>query len=63
MFSIRKQGKNLWFIDVRQDGERLQVMSSANNHKGKRNFEELYSTIRRGDIIGVNGHPGRTKAG
>lgn len=35
-------------------------MCNSNNHKGNRNFEQLYSTIRRGDIIGVVGRPGRT---
>jgi lysyl-tRNA synthetase class 2 len=60
VFNIRKQGKNLVFIDIQQEAERLQVMCNSNNHKGNRNFEELYSTIRRGDIIGVVGRPGRT---
>ena len=35
-------------------------MCNENNHKGPRTFDELYSTIRRGDIIGVVGKPGRT---
>lgn len=60
VFKIRKQGKNLVFIDIQQEAETLQVMCNSNNHKGTRNFEELYSTIRRGDIIGVVGRPGRT---
>lgn len=63
MTNIRKQGKNLVFVDIRQDGERLQVMSNANNHVGNRTFEDVYSTIRRGDIIGVVGKPGRTNNG
>lgn len=58
--NIRKQGKNLVFIDLKQEGETLQVMCNSNNHKGNRTFEELYSTIRRGDIIGVVGLPGKT---
>lgn len=38
VFNIRKQGKNLVFIDIQQEAERLQVMCNANNHKGTRNF-------------------------
>lgn len=38
-------------------------MCSSNNHKGNRSFDELYATIRRGDIIGVVGLPGRTNPG
>lgn len=36
-------------------------MCNENNHKLERSFEELHSTIRRGDIIGVIGLAGRTK--
>ena len=35
-------------------------MCNSNNHKVNRDFEELHSTIRRGDIIGIVGLPGRT---
>jgi len=59
--NIRHQGKNLVFYDLRQEGERLQVMCNSNNHKSDRDFSELHSTIRRGDIIGVIGLPGRTQ--
>ena len=59
--NIRRQGKKLVFYDVKQEGERLQVMCNENNHKLERSFEELHSTIRRGDIIGVIGLAGRTK--
>ncbi len=58
--NIRHQGKKLVFYDIRQEGERLQVMCNSNNHKANRDFEELHSTIRRGDIIGIEGLPGRT---
>ncbi len=53
-------GKKLVFYDLKQEGERLQVMCNTNNHKSLREFEELHSTIRRGDIIGAVGFPGRT---
>ena len=58
--NIRHQGKKLVFYDIRQEGERLQVMCNSGNHKSEREFEELHSTIRRGDIIGIVGLPGRT---
>lgn len=61
--NMRHMGKKLVFYDIRQEGERLQVMCNSNNHKLERDFEELHSTIRRGDIIGVIGLPGRTKTG
>jgi lysyl-tRNA synthetase class 2 len=57
---IRASGKNLIFYDLKQEGERLQVMCNSANYKGLRTFEEVHSTIRRGDIIGIIGRPGRT---
>ena len=59
--NIRRQGKKLVFYDLKQEGERLQVMCNEANHKVETPFEELHSTIRRGDIIGIVGLPGRTK--
>lgn len=58
--SIRYQGKNLVFITIKQDGVLLQVMCNANNYKGARSFEESIATLRRGDIIGVVGRPGKS---
>lgn len=57
---IRYQGKNLVFIDLKQEGEPLQVMCNANNFKGNRPFDEVVGTLRRGDIVGIMGKPGRT---
>ena len=59
--TIRKQGK-LIFYDLHQEGKKLQVMCNAQNHKVERDFDELHSTIRRGDVVGVIGRPGRTKS-
>lgn len=61
--NIRSAGKALVFYDLKGDGLKLQVMCNVNNHKSERDFHELHSTIRRGDIIGVRGRPGRTKTG
>ena len=61
--NMRHMGKKLVFYDLKQEGERLQVLCNESNHKLERSFEELHSTIRRGDIIGIIGLPGRTKTG
>lgn len=55
-------GAKLIFFDVRGDGLKVQVMANATMYKGD-NFEELGHSIKRGDIIGVEGKPGRTKTG
>lgn len=38
-------------------------MANASNHKGDEEFTATYHKIKRGDIIGVIGKPGRTKTG
>lgn len=50
---IRGSGAKLIFIDLEGDNAKVQIMASANNYQGE--FSELHSTLRRGDIIGVEG--------
>eukprot|EP00825_Cyclidium_porcatum_P046870 TRINITY_DN7486_c0_g1_i1.p1 TRINITY_DN7486_c0_g1~~TRINITY_DN7486_c0_g1_i1.p1 ORF type:complete len:607 (-),score=172.29 TRINITY_DN7486_c0_g1_i1:384-2204(-) len=61
--TIRTQGKNLIFIDIIGEGEKLQVLCNKAQYKDERPFEEISILIKRGDIIGVGGKPGRSKTG
>jgi len=61
--NVREQGKNLIFYDIQGDGGKLQVMCSSKYHKAEKGLFETLEHIKRGDIIGVTGHPARTKAG
>jgi lysyl-tRNA synthetase class II len=38
-------------------------MANAGNHTGDEEFKASYNKIKRGDIIGIIGKPGRTKTG
>lgn len=60
VFSIRSSGHSLIFYDIIQDNQRLQVYCNAQFHKGAKSFQETHEHVRRGDIIGINGLPGRT---
>jgi lysyl-tRNA synthetase class 2 len=57
----RESGKNLIFYDLRGEGKKLQVVADARN--APKDFEDVHPKLRRGDIIGVKGHPGKTKKG
>lgn len=46
-------------MDLHGDEEKIQVFAAANNFEG--DFEFLHESLRRGDIIGITGCPGRTK--
>lgn len=61
--NIRAQSKNLIFYDLKGNGCKLQVMANNKLHSGEEDFTTIHSRLRRGDIIGVMGNPGRTKAG
>lgn len=59
----RIQGK-LLFYDVNGDGLKVQIMSDVNTFEGGEDkFRETHNLIKRGDIVGVVGHPGKSKKG
>ena len=60
--SIRGQGAKLIFIDLEAEGAKVQLMCTASDYKGG-NFEDIHSSVRRGDIVGAEGKPGRSKNG
>jgi len=63
ILSVRGQGK-LFFYDLYGDGVKVQVMSDLKSYKrGDNAFTKIHRTIKRGDIIGVDGYPGRSKKG
>lgn len=60
--SIRAAGSNLIFIDLVGDQSKIQVMASKDKYQAD-NFDSLISTLRRHDVIGIKGNPGRSKKG
>ncbi|XP_030751098.1 lysine--tRNA ligase isoform X2 [Sitophilus oryzae] len=61
--AIRASGAKLIFYDLRGEGTKLQVMATAKYFESEAAFLEDTDKIRRGDIIGVEGMPTRTKKG
>jgi len=61
--AIRESGAKLIFYDVRGEGVKLQVMATANAYRSEEQFAADTAKLRRGDIVGVVGNPGRTKKG
>jgi lysyl-tRNA synthetase class 2 len=61
--SVRGQGK-LYFYDLRGDGSKVQIMSDLKTYAGgEEAFYKIHRILKRGDIIGVKGHPGKSKKG
>jgi len=61
--AIRESGSKLVFYDLRGEGLKLQVMATLGSYESADLFAADVSKIKRGDIIGVKGHPTRTKTG
>ncbi|CAB3996965.1 lysine--tRNA ligase isoform X2 [Paramuricea clavata] len=57
----RLQGPKLIFYDLRGEGTKLQIMADA--RVSEQDFADIHNNLRRGDIIGVKGKPGKTKKG
>ena len=57
----RSSGANLIFYDVKADGVKIQIMCQSANATGDVPFEQQHEHLRRGDIIGIAGFPGRTR--
>ncbi|XP_047042314.1 lysine--tRNA ligase isoform X2 [Helicoverpa zea] len=61
--SIRESGAKLIFYDLRGEGVKIQVMANAKLYESEEKFITDTDKLRRGDIIGCVGHPGKTKKG
>ncbi|KAF2136229.1 uncharacterized protein K452DRAFT_302916 [Aplosporella prunicola CBS 121167] len=60
IFTKRASGANLLFYDVRAEGVNVQVMCQAQESTSSVPFQAQHEHLRRGDIIGIVGYPGRT---
>ncbi|EFQ30303.1 lysyl-tRNA synthetase [Colletotrichum graminicola] len=61
IYNKRASGNKLFFYDIRAEGVKVQVMAQAQEvREGSPSFEDQHIHLRRGDIVGIIGYPGRT---
>lgn len=60
IYNIRTSGENLRFYEVAVNGAEIQIMAQNLESTSATPFAEQHDILRRGDIIGVTGYPGRT---
>ncbi|KAG0645825.1 Lysyl-tRNA synthetase [Hyphodiscus hymeniophilus] len=60
IYNKRAAGNKLVFYDIRNEGIKAQVMCQSDLSDATVSFEEQHEHLRRGDIIGIVGYPGRT---
>lgn len=64
IYSKRASGQKLIFYDLRGEMHKIQIMANANQYAdGVESFIKLNEGIKRGDVVGVIGHPAKTKKG
>eukprot|EP00656_Telonema_subtile_P015409 TRINITY_DN18069_c0_g1_i3.p1 TRINITY_DN18069_c0_g1~~TRINITY_DN18069_c0_g1_i3.p1 ORF type:complete len:599 (+),score=199.63 TRINITY_DN18069_c0_g1_i3:82-1878(+) len=76
VMSARSMSAKLWFLDIMGEGQKVQVHLEFNSYdsasdsmkdfakeNGQEVFFEKMDRIKRGDIVGVRGVPGKTKRG
>jgi lysyl-tRNA synthetase class 2 len=63
VMSIRSASNKLVFYDVVSEGAKVQIMANAAAFGSEETFTFAKDNIRRGDIVGVIGSPGKTKMG
>lgn len=56
----RESGAKLRFYVLKGDGVQIQIMAQAQDAELFETYEKEHDNLRRGDIIGVTGYPGRT---
>lgn len=64
IYSKRASGQKLLFYDLRSDMHKIQIMANANMYGSDlTSFTNINESLKRGDIVGIVGHPGKTKKG
>uniref|UniRef100_A0A0G4HK45 Lysine--tRNA ligase n=1 Tax=Chromera velia CCMP2878 TaxID=1169474 RepID=A0A0G4HK45_9ALVE len=61
VLSTRALGQKMRFYTLSGDGVTVQVVAASQHHDPSTGaFAEIHSRLRRGDVVGVRGFPGRT---
>ncbi|XP_024019904.1 lysine--tRNA ligase, cytoplasmic [Morus notabilis] len=64
IMSKRSSSSKLFFYDLHGGGAKVQVMADASkSYLDEAEFSKFHSSVKRGDIVGVTGFPGKTKRG
>lgn len=64
IMSKRSSSSKLFFYDLHGVGAKVQVMADARTSElDEAEFSRFHANVKRGDIVGVTGFPGKTKRG
>ncbi|KMT15777.1 hypothetical protein BVRB_3g057520 [Beta vulgaris subsp. vulgaris] len=64
IMSKRASSSKLFFYDLHGSGAKVQVMADARTSDlDEVEFSKFHASVKRGDIVGVTGYPGKSKRG
>ncbi|EPS66881.1 hypothetical protein M569_07895, partial [Genlisea aurea] len=64
LMSKRSSSSKLFFYDLHGGGAKVQIMADARKSDlNEEEFTRFHSSVKRGDIVGIIGFPGKTKRG
>jgi len=58
----RSAGAGLYFYDLNENGVKVQLLCDKRFYPSESEFEKVHDVLRKGDIVGVVGHPARSKS-
>ncbi len=61
--SSRSSSAKLQFYDLHGEGKKIQIMFNMAHAEDAAGYEFIRDSVRRGDIVGVVGNPGKSKKG
>lgn len=61
--SKRVFGNKLYFYTIQSKDSKIQVMSTLQHFGNEEGYYKIHEVLKRGDLIGVVGNPGRSKKG
>lgn len=63
VMNVRSSSTKLKFYDFQADGSQIQIIANKRNADDESDFDSFHGMVRRGDIVGVIGHVGRSTSG
>ncbi|CAK4710629.1 hypothetical protein LEN26_013604 [Aphanomyces euteiches] len=63
LMSKRASGAKLHFYGLNADGSSIQVMSQIDAYTNAEEYARIHAALRRGDLVGITGFPGKSKKG
>lgn len=60
---MREQSKKLVFYDIMENGTKLQGLCNVSSALNEEEYNKAIALINRGDVVGFEGVPGRSKRG